>query len=113
MLSRQWFYPETAARATPLNDEHRYHAVVDGLLQEQRAQSSIPGEMVDFDDLVTDKECFWKALCRLYPDQEIPRFEYLTDAFRQDRDKVLARRSTQDYQDLEQIVAKVSAQESS
>ena len=108
MMNHKWYYPEQAGESRHREHGERVFSVVNGLLRAQRVQATVPGESVDFDDFVRDCGVFCDALRRLYPDQEVPRFDYLTEAFCRDRDRVLARRSTEEFHQLEEIVRAVT-----
>lgn len=106
MLRMEWHYPARAAacegEGEPLSAET---AVVRGLLAAETALQALPGEGVDFEDLIGDEEVLLAALRRLYPEARVRGVRFLGERFTRRRDEVLARRSTDAYQRIERSIA--------
>ena len=105
MLERGWSYPRTAADGG--GDPERELMI--GLVRAQRALASVPGPVVLFEELIHDEEPLAAALRSLYGDVPCPR--YLDGDFQADREEVLARRRTERYQRLAELVAEVEAKQ--
>lgn len=96
MLAQGWLYP---ARGT-----EGEAALIQGLAEAERALTALPGEVVDYDDLITSESALQSALANLYPDREIGPVRYLDDSFAKRRDAVLRRREEGRYREIEEKV---------
>jgi hypothetical protein len=100
MLSRGWHYP---ARVSSLREDPEA-ALLDGLLQAERALDAVAAEAIDYDDLIVTEEPLNEALLKLYPGWSLPRLRYLEEGFLRVREIVIRRRSTEAFQRLEEKV---------
>lgn len=96
MLAQRWSYPRGAA---PSGMEQT-DSVIWGLMLADRELDTVPGEHVNFDDLITDERTVASVLTRLYPGFHIPDFHF-DENFRKVRDDVLRRRESQEYRELQ------------
>jgi hypothetical protein len=106
MRRRHWMYP---ARAVPAEQDGRRlsepgTSVIDGLLRAEQALEALPGEVVDYDQLIEDEDVLREALVRLYPEGRIRKFRYIDDTFRAMRGSVLARRNEDGFMKIEYLV---------
>ena len=108
MQNWKWSYPQTACDRPDLSNDLEAAMIV-GLDRAQRTLARLPGESIDYDDLIADETPLWQILQRLYPDRVAPRLNYLDDAFRQHREKILSRRLTDDYQRLQARVLELTS----
>lgn len=97
VLQQQWRYPAHAVRHTA-NPERA--DILRGLILAEQALAKLPGEVVDYDDLVASEDPLQAALQRLYPEARPGPVQYIDPAFRTARVAVLARRRTTAYQEL-------------
>lgn len=95
MLDRGWHYPGGAAE---ISDGDPESILLAGLARAQQALATIPGPVLQFDELITDEVPLAAALCELYGDVPVPR--YLDDEFKAVREEVLARRRTERWERL-------------
>jgi hypothetical protein len=101
MLAHNWFYPKAASR----NQEGTETAVIEGLIRADLALDSVPGEHLDFDELIADEGVLRNALLKLYPSAAVLTFQYLSEPFCAFRDQqVLNRRTLDQYKRLEEKV---------
>jgi hypothetical protein len=96
MLAQGWLYPARGAEGEA--------ALIHGLAEADQALATLPGEVVDYDDLIASEAALESALMNLYPDREIGPVRYLDDNFARRRDAVLRRRGEPRYQELEERV---------
>jgi hypothetical protein len=96
MLAQGWFYPCGAAPG----GMEQTDSIIWGLMLADRELEMVPGEHINFDDLITDERAVASALTRLYPGFQIPDFHF-DENFRKVRDDVLRRRETQEYRELQ------------
>ncbi|AEI65636.1 glycosyltransferase family 1 protein [Corallococcus macrosporus] len=87
MGDRGWTYPARGMRG-----ESPDEALIEGLIDAQEALDSIPGMVVDFDDLVMDELALPASLRGLYPGLAMPDAVSFDEAFLRARDEVLTRR---------------------
>ena len=78
--------------------------MIAGLYRAQRTLAQMPGESIDYDDLIDDAALLWQCLSRLYPGRGIPPLNYLDDEFQERRQRRLARRWRDDYRRLQEQV---------
>jgi hypothetical protein len=101
MLAHNWLYPRAASQY----QEETEAAVIEGLFRASLALDSVPGEHVDFDELIADESVLRNALLKLYPEASILAFQYLNESFCAFRDQqVLHRRTLDQYKRLEEKV---------
>jgi hypothetical protein len=112
MLQRQWFYPANAS-AVPANGAEGAPpampvtevAVIRGLLAAERELETLPGETVEFEDLIADENALIGALRRLYPEARLRGVRFIDEGFRQYRDRILARRNDEEYRRIESVLS--------
>ncbi len=130
VLARGWYYPRVAAPGahddlpaaptapgpgerliTPLiRKEARsmtgrfISAVVQGLARAERALDAIPAVTLDYDDLIWSEAALTAALRRLYPEEDVQPARYITEQFCWQREGILRRRTSPQYQQLQQMV---------
>lgn len=100
MIRKQWFYPGMASA----HAEQSATAVIDGLLAALEVIEGIPGETVDFDDIVENETTLFEALDRLYDGATQRHVRFIDESFQRQRDRILERRQSPLYRDLEEIV---------
>jgi hypothetical protein len=106
MLHKQWLYPAAAASADEEGEPPSLEqAVIQGLLAAERELESLPGETLDFEDLIADEGALLAALRRLYPDAKVRGVRFIDDGFRQSRDRILARRDEEEYRRIERTLS--------
>jgi hypothetical protein len=71
------------------------------------ALDCVPGEQVDYDDLMVNESVLRNALVKLYPSDTIQEFKY-TDSFRATGNTILQRRSSDQYKILNEKVEKLA-----
>jgi hypothetical protein len=72
MLAQGWHYPRFASRGAGDLEE----AVIEGIIRADIALDSLPGEHIDFDDLIADESVLRDALAKLYPGIAIQEFKF-------------------------------------
>ena len=109
MLRKQWLYPAAASTVSTADGESEpvsmEQAVVRGLLAAERELETLPGETLDFEDLIEDEGALLGVLRRLYPDARVRGVRFIDEGFRRDRDRILARRTEEEYQRIERWLA--------
>jgi hypothetical protein len=105
MLERGWLYPRSATE--PVGDPER--ELLTGLVRGHQALASLPAPVVHFDELIYDEEPLTTALRTLYGD-DVSQPHYLDDSFRAMRDEVTARRRTERYLRLAEMVEAVETE---
>jgi hypothetical protein len=101
MLAHNWLYPRVAAP----NQDDTEAAVIEGIIRADMALDAVPGEHLDFDDLIVDESVLRNALVKLYPEAAVPTFQYLNESFCAFRDQqVLHRRTLARYKKLAEKV---------
>jgi hypothetical protein len=105
MLHKQWLYPAAAAPDAAGEPPTPEQAVVQGLLAAERELESLPGETLDFEDLIADESALLAALRRLYPDAKVRGVRFIDEGFRQSRDRILARRDEEEYRRIESTLS--------
>jgi hypothetical protein len=103
MLNQGWHYPRFASRGEGDLEE----MVIEGIIRADLALDSVPGEQVDYDDLIADESVLRNALVKLYPNDAIHEFKY-SDSFRATGDTILQRRSSDQYKVLGERVERVA-----
>src|ERR1044072_1468082 len=58
MLQMKWYYPAHAAEGVQNIED----SVIEGIIRAKRAIDSVPGEVVDYDDLIRDEDALLQAL---------------------------------------------------
>ncbi len=102
MLHKGWLYPRFASRSEGDLEE----IVIEGIIRADMALDCVPGEQVDYDDLMVDESVLRNALVKLYPNDTIHEFKY-TDSFRATGNTILQRRSSDQYKTLNEKVEKL------
>jgi hypothetical protein len=103
-LKRQWLYP---AHAASLFDEHPW-ALVEGLVRAEAVLDALPGETVEYADVVLDQGPLEAALRRLYPEAPLVPLRYIDRGFARTRRRLEAeRRGSLVFRRLEWIVSAV------
>lgn len=98
MLLRRWLYPARIAA----NLEDPESALIDGLLQAERALDTLSAKTVDYDHLIHSETALLDVLLRLYPGwQPRERIHYVGPQFCERRTATLRRRGSPDYRRLE------------
>lgn len=93
-----WWFPRQAAPEAA----DRLEGLLRGLVRAAAAQAALPGEVVEFDDLLDGGEALRDALRRLYPAREIPPLDYIDEGFRTRRLQMLADRQSPEWRALDQ-----------
>jgi hypothetical protein len=75
-------------------------AMIRGLIRADNVLSMLPGEMVQYDDLITSEEPLRQALRRLYPEAAITAIRYIDAAFREKRKEMKERNDTRRYRSI-------------
>jgi hypothetical protein len=101
MTARGWNYP--GIMFSNLMDNEL--AVVKGLARAARALDMIPGHFIDFDELVFSEEVVYRALRSFYPKVDARRVQYIDAKFEGVRGEILARRKTEKYQAIVEMLA--------
>jgi hypothetical protein len=105
MRARGWWF---AARAA-VRAEEPEERLVEGLAAAWRAIESVPGETIDYHELVRDESLLREALRRLYPGAAVKRARFIHYVdFAAERDAIAARRGSDEYRRLVAFVAKLS-----
>jgi hypothetical protein len=79
LLRRRWHGQATAILCRD--------AMIRGLIRADDVLSRLPGETVQYDDLITSEEPLRQALLRLYPETAVTAIRYIDDAFGEKRRK--------------------------
>jgi hypothetical protein len=103
MLNQGWHYPRFASHSEGDLEE----MLIEGIIHADMALDSVPGEQVDYDDLIVDESVLRNALVKLYPNDTIHEFKY-SDSFRATGDTILQRRSSDQYKMLGEKVEKLA-----
>jgi hypothetical protein len=103
MLHQGWHYPRLASRSEGDLEE----MVIEGIMRADMALDCVPGEQVDYDDLMVDESVLRNALVKLYPDETMQEFKY-SDSFRATGNTILQRRSSDQYKMLNEKVEKLA-----
>ena len=103
MLNQGWHYPRFASRGEGDLEE----MLIEGIIRADMALDSVPGEQVDYDDLMADESVLRNALVRLYPNDTMHEFKY-SDSFRATGETILQRRSSDQYKMLGEKVEKLA-----
>ena len=103
MLAQGWHYPRFASRTEGELEER----VIEGIIRADMALDCVPGEHVEYDDLMVDESVLRNALARLYPNAAMQEFKY-TDSFRDTGNTILQRRSSDQYKALGEKVEKLA-----
>ena len=104
MLKMGWHYPAQAAEG----GQNIEDSIIEGLTRAMKVIDSVPGEVVDYDDLIRDEDALLEALIRLYPKERINKVRFIDEDFRQETDKIIERRETSLYQSLERKIREKS-----
>lgn len=96
-----WWFPEQAAPPSP----DRWDRLVRGLRRASEALDALPAEVVEFEELINGEATLRSALERLYPERTLGRIDYLNDAFRERRQRVLRCRQDPLWQELDERFA--------
>jgi len=100
MLAQGWLYPARGRKGNV--------ALIQGLAEAERALAALPGEVVDYDDLIASETALETVLVNLYSDRKIGPVRYLDDGFAKRRDAVLRRREEPRYRELEEEVRRAA-----
>jgi hypothetical protein len=103
MLNQGWHYPRFASRTEGDLEEK----VIEGIIRADRALDYVPGEQVDYDDLIVDESVLRNALVKLYPNDSLHGFKY-SDSFRATGETILQRRSYDQYKALGEKVERLA-----
>jgi hypothetical protein len=104
MLKRQWLYP---AHAASVFEAHPW-ALVEGLVRAEAVLDALPGETVEYADVVLDQGPLEAALRRLYPEAPLVPLRYIDRGFARTRRRLEAeRRGSLVFRRLEWIVSAV------
>ena len=103
MLRQGWHYPRFGSRSEGDLEE----MVIEGIIRAEMALDRVPGEQVDYDNLMADESVLRNALVKLYPSDTIQEFKY-TDSFRATGYTILQRRSSDQYKMLNEKVEKLA-----
>lgn len=103
MLNQGWHYPRFASRG----EGDPLEMVIEGIIRADMALESVPGERVDYDDLIADESVLRNALVKLYPNDAMHEFKY-SDSFRATGETILQRRSSDQYKMLGERVEKLA-----
>lgn len=101
MLAHNWLYPKAASQ----HQDDAEAAVIEGIIRADMALDAVPGEHLDFDELIADEGVLSRALLKLYPGSPVLKFQYLNESFCAFRDQqVLHRRTLAQYKKLAEKV---------
>jgi len=103
MLNQGWHYPRFASRS----EGDLQEMLIEGIIRADIALDSVPGEQVDYDDLMADESVLRNALVKLYPNNAIQKFKY-ADSFRATGNTILQRRSSDQYKMLGEKVEQLA-----
>jgi hypothetical protein len=103
MLHQGWHYPRFASRSEGDLEE----MVIEGIMRADMALDCVPGEQIDYDDLMVDESVLRNALVKLYPNDTVQEFKY-TDSFRDTGNTILQRRSSDQYKMLNEKVEELA-----
>lgn len=109
MLRMQWLYPARAAAPHGADGEEEPFSVetsvVRGLLAAEAALEELPGEVIEYDDLVADEDALLAALRCLYPGARLRGVRFIDDSFAHRRSAILARRNEDEYKRIERSIS--------
>lgn len=103
MLAQGWLYPR---RLFPRTKKLKM-ALVQGLVQADRALDSIKAEQVSFDELIQDEKTLEMALEKIMGKIPGKSIKYIDSKFIDIRNRILKRRATNTYKELSAYVASV------
>jgi hypothetical protein len=69
----------------------------------------VPGETIEYHDVVRDESVVHRALMRLYPNARVLQASFIDAGFIAQRERVARRRDSEDYHRLAAIVSRRSA----
>jgi hypothetical protein len=95
MIQAGWLYPARAFPRASLTE-----AMLTGLNAAWKAIESVPGETVEFDDLISSDEALKAAVRRLYPGRVPQGLTVRDDGFERKKESILRRRETPLYREL-------------
>lgn len=99
MLAKQWYYPKSATQG----EKDLLDSLIEGIVRADRALDSLTAESVNYDDLVADESVLRNALSKLYPEAVLQGFQF-NQTFRDIRDEIFERRSTEQYKMLSEKI---------
>jgi hypothetical protein len=103
MLAQGWHYPRFASRGQGDLEE----MVIEGIIRADIALDSLPGEHIDFDDLIADESVLRNALIKLYAGIAMQEFKF-NESFHSTGKAILQRRSTDAYKMLGEKIERLS-----
>lgn len=132
VLAQRWYYPRLAARDPGATGDNplwawllkrlpKYYtarlpqlssraledAVIQGLVRAEQALAAIPAQVVSYDVLVNDECALERTLAALYPQARLKPVAYRNAAFFARRERVLRRRKTRRFQDLQARIEQI------
>jgi len=96
MLKKGWLYP---GNVFP-NFDQTADSFIRALTLAWKEIEAVPGETVNYDDLIEDEETLTKALQTLYPKRPVFPIHYIDEQFKKRKDETLARRNTSHFKVL-------------
>ena len=90
-----------------LHPDDRPRTLVEALLSARDQFATLPGETLDYTDLVWDGRALERVLARLYPEQSPTTERYVNEEFQWCRDRILKRRATDRFRELDALVLEV------
>ena len=103
MGARDWWYPCSAAESGASGEL----ALLEGLHRAQQCIDRVPGETIDYDDVVHDEGVLHAALRRLYPGDRLGRAHFIDGGFAATRDAIVARRESPDFRRLSRLAQSI------
>ena len=103
MGARDWWYPCSAAESGASGEL----ALLEGLHRAQQCIDRVPGETIDYDDVVHDEGVLHAALRRLYPGDRLGRAHFIDGGFAVTRDAIVARRESPDFRRLSRLAQSI------
>ncbi len=96
MLKQGWLYPSNVFP----NFDQTADSFIRALALAWKALESVPGETVDYEDLIENEETLTLALKKLYPERRLLPIRYIDDRFKKRKAAILARRETSHFKVL-------------
>jgi hypothetical protein len=101
MLQKRWLYPAGAAAGE--------ESLIEGLLLASREIERVPGETIEYHDVIRDESVIHRALQRLYTNERVLQVSFIDADFIAQRERVALRRDSEGYRRLAAIVSRCSA----
>ena len=83
--------------------DDRPRLLIEMLLSVRDALAALPGETIDYTELVWDGRALERVLARLYPEQSPTTERYLNEEFQCQRDRILKRRTSERFREIDAL----------